>query len=101
MPAAGLRRRLLLALCAAAALPAWALDAAEPLRLPTLAPRRRRLPNGLDVVLLPDAAGSGAGTVAVQVWYRVGGQDDPPGRSGFAHLFEHMMFIIIIQERDD
>lgn len=92
MPAAGLRRRLLLALCAAAALPARALDAAEPLRLPTLAPRRRRLPNGLDVVLLPDAAGSGAGTVAVQVWYRVGGQDDPPGRSGFAHLFEHMMF---------
>jgi len=28
----------------------------------------------------------------VQVWYRVGGKDDPAGRSGFAHLFEHLMF---------
>ena len=30
--------------------------------------------------------------VAIQVWYHVGGKDDPAGRSGFAHLFEHMMF---------
>ena len=33
-----------------------------------------------------------APTVAIQVWYHVGSKDDPPGRSGFAHLFEHMMF---------
>ena len=51
--------------------------------------RQRILANGLQVVALPDA---GDATVAVQVWYRVGGKDDPPGRSGFAHLFEHMMF---------
>ena len=31
-------------------------------------------------------------TVSVQVWYHVGSRDDPAGRSGFAHLFEHMMF---------
>jgi zinc protease len=49
----------------------------------------RMLGNGLRVIGVPDA---GAGAVAVQLWYRVGGKDDPPGRSGFAHLFEHMMF---------
>lgn len=57
--------------------------------MPPLAFRQRRLANGLRLVSLPDGA---AGTVAVQLWYRVGGRDDPPGRSGFAHLFEHMMF---------
>ena len=31
-------------------------------------------------------------TVAIHVWYDVGGKNDPPGRSGFAHMFEHMMF---------
>jgi predicted Zn-dependent peptidase len=45
--------------------------------------------NGLDVVLVENHA---APAVAVTVWYRVGGANDPPGRSGFAHLFEHMMF---------
>ena len=30
--------------------------------------------------------------MAVQVWYHVGSKDDPQGRSGFAHLFEHLMF---------
>jgi zinc protease len=30
--------------------------------------------------------------VTVQVWYGVGAKDDPQGRSGFAHLFEHLMF---------
>jgi zinc protease len=54
-----------------------------------MALRQRRLANGLQVVSLPTEA---AGTVSVQVWYRVGGKDDPPGRSGFAHLFEHLMF---------
>ncbi|WP_310460421.1 pitrilysin family protein [Sphaerotilus sp.] len=60
-------------------------------RMPTLSPRVRVLRNGLQVVVLPDER-VGAGTAAVQVWYRVGGKDDPPGRSGFAHLFEHLMF---------
>lgn len=62
---------------------------AAPIALPPLALRERRLPNGLHVVSVPDRASA---TVSVQVWYRVGGKDDPQGRSGFAHLFEHMMF---------
>lgn len=56
---------------------------------PPLPLRERRLANGLHVVSLPERERA---TVSVQMWYRVGGKDDPPGRSGFAHLFEHMMF---------
>ena len=59
------------------------------LKLPPLEFRERVLANGLTVLSHED---HGSPTVAVQVWYRVGGKDDPPGRSGFAHLFEHMMF---------
>ncbi len=47
------------------------------------------LENGLEVILAPD---SSAPTVAVDIWYRVGSANDPIGKSGFAHLFEHMMF---------
>ncbi len=50
---------------------------------------RHRLDNGLEVVLSPDP---GAPVVAVNLWYRVGSRDEQPGRTGFAHLFEHMMF---------
>jgi len=48
-----------------------------------------RLENGLDVVLIPDDA---LPKVVVDLWYDVGSYDDPTGRSGFAHLFEHLMF---------
>ncbi len=51
--------------------------------------RRRVLANGL-VVLTHESHKSP--TVAIQVWYRVGAKDDPMGKSGFAHLFEHLMF---------
>lgn len=47
------------------------------------------LPNGLRVILAEDHS---APVVATDIWYYVGGADDPPGRSGFAHMFEHMMF---------
>lgn len=47
------------------------------------------LPNGMRVILDEDKA---APVVAVNVWYKVGSKDDPPGRAGFAHLFEHLMF---------
>jgi len=50
---------------------------------------RRRLPNGLDVVVAPD---SSLPIVAVNLWYGVGSRNERPGRTGFAHLFEHMMF---------
>ena len=51
--------------------------------------RERRLANGLQVITVENRSSP---TVSVQVWYHVGSRDDPPGRSGFAHLFEHMMF---------
>ena len=51
--------------------------------------KQRVLPNGLRVVSLQDKTSP---TVAIHVWYNVGSKDDPPGRSGFAHMFEHMMF---------
>ena len=47
------------------------------------------LPNGLRVILAEDHS---APVVAVDIWYRVGGANDPEDRSGFAHLFEHLMF---------
>ncbi len=47
------------------------------------------LPNGLRVILAEDHS---APVVAVDIWYHVGGANDPEGRSGFAHMFEHMMF---------
>ncbi len=49
----------------------------------------RELPNGLRVYAMPDPD---TANVSVAVWYDVGSKDDPPGRSGFAHLFEHIMF---------
>ena len=49
----------------------------------------RTLSNGLRVLLVEDHR---VPSVAINVGYRVGGKDDPPGRSGFAHLFEHLMF---------
>ena len=51
--------------------------------------KERALKNGLKVISLEDHSSP---TVTVQVWYRVGSKDDPAGRSGFAHLFEHLMF---------
>jgi len=63
--------------------------AEQPLKVEPLRYTERTLPNGLRVYALPDRA---TGNVAVHVLYAVGGKDDPPGRSGFAHLFEHIMF---------
>ena len=47
------------------------------------------LPNGLHVILHRDAS---VPVVAVNVWYHVGSANERPGRTGFAHLFEHVMF---------
>ncbi|MGZ8261249.1 MAG: M16 family metallopeptidase, partial [Caldimonas sp.] len=75
-----------------AALAASAVDTASsatPLKVKPIVFRERRLANGLQVITVESHASP---TVSVQVWYRVGARDDPSGRSGFAHLFEHMMF---------
>ncbi|TDR48645.1 zinc protease [Tahibacter aquaticus] len=50
---------------------------------------QRTLANGLRVLAIRDTT---TPNVSVQVWYRVGGKDDPKGGLGFAHLFEHLMF---------
>jgi zinc protease len=47
------------------------------------------LDNGLDVIVHED---HGCPIVAVNVWYHVGSKNERPGRTGFAHLFEHLMF---------
>jgi zinc protease len=50
---------------------------------------RHTLENGLDVILHED---HDCPIVAVNVWYHVGSKNEVPGRTGFAHLFEHLMF---------
>ncbi len=59
------------------------------IKMPRVEFRERTLGNGLRTV---SAADRSTPTVAIQVWYHVGSKDDPPARSGFAHLFEHIMF---------
>src|SRR5258708_27248786 len=61
-------------------------DSAKPLEIPVV---YYRLPNGLKVVISETHV---APTVTVAVYYGVGFRVEPKGRTGFAHLFEHMMF---------
>ena len=60
-----------------------------PIVVAPIAFTQRTLPNGLRVVIAEDHR---TPTVAIDVGYDVGGKSDPAGRSGFAHLFEHLMF---------
>lgn len=62
---------------------------AQQTKIAPLKIRERTLLNGLKVVSVQDNTSP---TVAIHVWYNVGSKDDPQGRSGFAHMFEHMMF---------
>src|SRR5262249_36119116 len=57
--------------------------------VPHLAYEKYKLANGLDVILLEDHR---LPLVAVNLWYHVGPANEKEGRTGFAHLFEHMMF---------
>jgi zinc protease len=87
----------LIALVLAATVPAVAERTAAPAAsasarggaLPELAYTRFTLPNGLRVVFHEDHS---TPVVAVNVWYHVGSMNESPGRTGLAHLFEHMMF---------
>ena len=77
---------LLLALIALLALDPTARAATRPTRLDyTMA----TLSNGMKVVFLEDHS---TPIVHTEVWYHVGSKNEKPGRTGFAHLFEHMMF---------
>ncbi|MES2153113.1 MAG: pitrilysin family protein [Pseudomonadota bacterium] len=71
--------------------PCAPLLAAEPASatLPAVGYEKYTLPNGLDVILVQDPK---LPIVAVNVWYHVGPANEAPGLTGFAHLFEHMMF---------
>ncbi len=51
--------------------------------------KERMLANGMRIVSYQD---NSSPSVTIQVWYDVGSKNDPPGRNGFAHLFEHIMF---------
>src|SRR3546814_9405137 len=66
-----------------------AATAAATQQIPELAYTRFILPNGLTVVVHEDHK---APVVAVSVWYHVGSSYEPKGKTGFAHLFEHLMF---------
>jgi predicted Zn-dependent peptidase len=73
------------------AVAAWLGGAAQPARAGSLSvpARYTKLENGLKVVLSPDAT---AATAVVAVYYNIGFRIEPKDRTGFAHLFEHMMF---------
>src|SRR5918994_7156377 len=82
--------------CAAAIAIALAFISAVPpahlhgaVRPPKLQYQLSKLPNGLTVILSEDHS---TPVVHVQVWYHVGSKNERRGRTGFAHLFEHMMF---------
>src|SRR5438128_12684724 len=85
------RRGLLfaLALVAAAVVAPVARERAGSADVPRLTFEKYTLPNGLDVILSEDKR---LPTVSVNLWYHVGPANEEPGRTGFAHLFEHMMF---------
>src|SRR6476469_3634135 len=57
--------------------------------MPRINFQQKTLQNGMRILSAVDHSSP---TVAIQVWYHVGSKDDPAGRSGFAHLFEHIMF---------
>ena len=73
------------ALALSAAQPGMAQQAAA---VPQIAFTQRTLPNGLRVIALRD---TGTPDVTTSMWYEVGSKHDPDGRSGFAHLFEHIL----------
>jgi zinc protease len=65
------------------------LSPSAAIRPPKLQYQLHTLPNGLKVVLSEDRS---TPIVHVQLWYHVGSKNEKPGRTGFAHLFEHLMF---------
>src|SRR5258706_16050709 len=82
--------RSLAPLAAAAALiGAWTITSSAAVRPPKLQYDLSTLPNGLTLVLEEDHS---TPIVHLQLWYHVGSKNEKPGRTGFAHLFEHLMF---------
>jgi zinc protease len=80
-----MRRRILVGLLTVLTVP-LAAQTPAPLQVPY---QQFRLANGLNVILHRDTS---IPAVAVNMWYYVGSANEKPGRTGFAHLFEHLMF---------
>jgi zinc protease len=76
-----LRYKLLLAVCS--------ISLAGTAQQITVPYEQFKLPNGLNVILHKDAS---VPRISVNVWYHVGSGSEKPGRTGFAHLFEHILF---------
>ncbi|MDT8760880.1 insulinase family protein [Sphingomonas psychrotolerans] len=81
-------RRLAATLLLASATTPAAAQTPPKITVPPIAFTERTLPNGLRVIAIRDTT---TPSVSVQVWYDVGSKHDPDGRSGFAHLFEHIL----------
>src|SRR5438874_7111364 len=85
----GIRRRFVLGLIGCLLIAASVVAITAQTKLPRVEFRERTLANGLHVLSVADKSSP---SVAINVWYHVGSKDDPDQRSGFAHLFEHIMF---------
>jgi zinc protease len=81
------RRALLVSICYLLTTASSSLKAQA---VPKIAFEKYTLPNGLEVILHEDHS---TPIVAVNTWYHVGSGDEKVGRTGFAHLFEHIMFM--------
>ena len=94
MSGIAMTKRALLAMAAVGALAIAAPVQAAPgaaaaqLSVPPIAFKERTLANGLKLIAIRDTS---TPNVAVSVWYEVGSKHDPEGRSGFSHLFEHIL----------
>ena len=84
-----LKQAMILVLASAIITPLAAVGQSKNENLPKLNYKQYKLKNGLTVVLNEDKS---TPIVAVNVFYHVGSKNEAPGRTGFAHLFEHMMF---------
>jgi zinc protease len=80
---------LLMLLVVAAAAVVWIVPLQAAVRPPKLEYQRLVLPNGMKVILHQDKS---TPIVHVELWYHVGSKNERPGRTGFAHFFEHLMF---------
>src|SRR6266436_2022195 len=84
-----MRKRFLTVVFGCAIIATGAIGVSAQTKMPQIKFRERTLANGLRVLSVVDKSSP---TVAINVWYHVGSKDDPDQRSGFAHLFEHIMF---------
>src|SRR5580700_9050880 len=84
-----IRSSVVILFAAVIAAPLPAQEKSQQIRPPKLAFTMHKLASGLEVILLEEHE---VPVINLQVWYHVGGKDERPGHTGFAHLFEHLMF---------